>query len=899
MSERPDIAGPPRLARWLLDRMLGPDDEQVHGALADLWAVRVERDGVRSARLWYWRQTGGFLMRIVKLRRRRANESSDAAARVWGRPVSSPLERLAVSLRGLVVHSRRAVRSLSRDPGFALLSTLTLALGIGCTTAMFAVVNGVVLQPLAYEKADELMVLWPEAVTNVRAAEWFAGETRSFMEIAAISPADFGLTGDGPGERVAGARVSTNYFDVMGARFHAGRTFQAGESEPGRSNVAVLSYGLWQARYGGDAGVIGKEIRLDHGPYIVIGVLEANYRPIDDAWQVWTPQPVEPGTTVATDETWWMRTRIARLAPGATLESAQIDFRAAAVRLVQAFPEEINPDVAERATVLPLQTAVLGGYERTLWILLSIVGFVLLIACANVTNLLLARAERSHKDVAVRAALGAGRHQLVVQLMAESAVLGLASGVMGVLLAWGATDIFRAIAPADLPRVRDVRIDGHVLLFSLAIALLVPVLFGILPALRLARSDVRQVLAEYGRGAGASRRHGRMTAGLVASEIAMAVLVVTGATLLVRSLLNLRSVDPGFRSDQVLTFQVTAPPVPSGAASEPDMNVYGALWANIAALPGVESVGAIHILPLGMGNNRYPFWADGHSWPPGSPPPAANIRVATPGYVEAMQIPLHEGRWFVDTDRAESEQVVAINRALANRLWPGESAIGKRIWLLDEESEPWRVVGVIGDVRQMELARDASGEIYLPHDQWRWPAMYATVRTSVPPTSLIPSIRRVADRTDARITIARIAAMKEVVRGSLAGIEFMTRLTALFAVLALLLGVVGVYAVTTVAVSRRIPEFGLRMALGSPAARVIESTLRRDLRPVGAGLVLGLAAAWLTTGVLASLLFAVEPFHLPTYLAVATTIAFAALCATYLPARRATRANPLDALRLK
>ena len=894
MSDR-DRASPPRLARWLLARAVGADEEQVQTALAELWVVRVRKQGARSARVWYWRQVAGFVLRVWMFRHRRPARSS--GGRMWGSGDRGMSERVAAWVRDGARVVRHAVRSLIRQPGFTALSVLTLALGIGSTTAMFGVLNGVVLRPLSYENADELVVVWPETVTNIRAVEWLAGETRSIGAMAAMSPADFSVTGDGPGDRVSGARVTTNYFDVMGVRFRLGRSFQADEAEPGRSNVAILGYGLWQSRYGGDVTMIGRTIHLDHVPYTVIGVLPRDFRPLEEHHQVWVPQAVERGTTVATDETWWMRTRIGRLSAGATVEGAQSEFRAAARRLANTFPEEIDAGGAERATVLPLRTALVGGYERTLWVLLCIVGLVLLIACSNVTNLLLARGEASQRDLALRTALGAGRRHLLVQLMAESLVLGIISGGIGLLLAWGGIRGFRIVAPSELPRANEVAIDGAVLLFALAVAVVTPFVFGLVPALRAARSDVRGILAEGSRGVGGSVRRVRLTAGLIASEIAMAVLVVTAAALLLRSLSNLRSVDPGFNADRVLTFQITVPPDPADPGSGPDMSVYRALWLNLAATPGVEAVGGIHILPLGTGNNRYPYWADDHSWPAGSPPPAANIRVATPGYVDAMGIERMEGRWFVDADRIESPPVVVINRTLAARLWPNESAVGKRIWLLDRASEPWQVVGVIGDVKQMGLARDANGEIYLPHDQWRWAAMFATLRTSVPPISLVPTVRRTVAQTDERITISRIAPMPAILRTSLATNEFVTGLTTVFAGLALALGIIGVYAVTTYAANRRLSEFGLRMALGSSPARIIESALTRDLRPVGLGLVIGFGAAGMTTRVLSSMLFGVEPFDLPIYLAVAAAVAAAATFASYVPTRRATKLDPMIVLR--
>jgi predicted permease len=539
-----------------------------------------------------------------------------------------------------------------------------------------------------------------------------------------------------------------------------------------------------------------------------------------------------------------------------------------------------------------------GSYGRSLWILLGGAGLVLLIACSNVANLLLARAAARAGDMAVRTALGATRRQVVGHMLAEGLVLGVLGGAGGLALAWVALSRVQALAPADLPRLDEVGMSAATLIFVVAASLLTPLVFGLVPALRAAALDVRGVLARGGRSPSVDHGRGRLAAALIAAETALSLILVIGAALLARSVWNLQGVDPGFRAAGVLTFQVTVPPPPGGpAADAPDL--YDELWRTIASVQGVEASGGIHVLPLGAGNNRYPFWAEDNEPPAGSLAPVANIRVATPGYLDALGIGLLEGRWFAVDDRMEATPVLALNRTLARRLWPGESALGKRVRLLDGNAFEWEVVGVIEDVRQMALASEPSAEIYLPHAQWGAPggAMFVTVRSAGRAEAPWPGLERAIQALDPGIVTARVATMEQVVSASLAAPRFLAGLVTTFGALALALAAVGVYGVMSQAVGRRVPELGIRMALGSSRAQALRVSMARGLLPVGVGLAVGLCAAWGATRVLGALLYGVEATDPLTYAAVAAMLATVATLACWLPAWRAVRAAPLAALR--
>jgi predicted permease len=811
------------------------------------------------------------------------------ATRAWGAGLLSVAEGLGRDLR-------LAVRSLRRNPGFTSVAVVTLALGIGVNTAVFSAVQGILMRPLSYPDSRMLVAVWPEMVTNVRTVEWLAANTRSFEGIAGSSGADFALTGDGRAEQVRGSWVTAEYFDVLGVEPLLGRTFAADENEPARSRVVVVSHGVWRERYAGDPGVLGRRILISQVPYTVIGVLPPDFRPLDGASRIWIPQPVEPGATVGTDGTWWITGRIARLAEGVSAQAAQRDVRAAASALAREFPTDFDPTRTALATVSPLRDAVVGDFGRALLVLFAAAGVVLAIACANVTNLLLSRTGARAREVALRTAIGAGRRQILAQLGTESLVLGLLGGGVGLAVAWGTLALVRSAAGAQVPRLDEVGIDRGVLLFALGASLAAPLLVGLLPAWRATRSDARDLLRGAGRGSAAGSA-GRPMATVIGVEVALSVVLAVASGLLVNSLRRLADVDPGFRTEDVLTLHVTVPAAADTLRGGPDLEVYDALWASLGALPGVRAVGGIQALPLSEVNNRYPFWAEDNLPAAGAPAPAANIRAATPGYLSAMAIPLIEGRWFEDADRADAPMVMVMNRTLASRLWPDGSALGKRVRLLSETSDAWTVIGVIRDVRQTDLARAASGELYLPHAQWAFQSMFVTVATSRPPETLVPAVRGAIEAVDPDIAVARVATMESVVSASIWSDRVVAGLVGGFGVLALALGAVGVYGVGAHATLRRRHEMGVRLALGSGRGRLVWEAMRDGLVPVGWGVLAGVAGALAATRVLRSLLFELAPTD-PTSWAVAVgALVGVAGLACYLPARRVARLDPTLALR--
>jgi predicted permease len=577
--------------------------------------------------------------------------------------------------------------------------------------------------------------------------------------------------------------------------------------------------------------------------------------------------------------------------------AAQTDLRAAAAELARQFPSEFDAAQAALATVGPLQNDLVGDFGRALRILFAAAGLVLLIACANVTNLLLARSSARERDVAVRTAIGAARRQIVAQLATESLVLGLIGGALGFGMAWGILEAVKAGAWIEIPRLEEVHIDRGVLLFALAVSLATPLLVGLLPAWRATRLEVRSLLGSGSRGSVGAGSTGRLMSVVIAAEVALSVVLAVASGLLVNSLRKLADVNPGFRPEQVLTLQVSVPTSPDTTQRGPDMDVYAALWSSLAALPGVRAVGGIQALPLTEVNNRYPFWAEDNLPAPGTRAPAVNIRAATPGYLPAMGIPLVEGRWFTDEDRADVPPVMAMNETLAKRLWPNGGALGKRVRLLSEDADEWTVIGVIGDVRQSDLARAPSGEIYLPHAQWAFQSMFVTVAATGNVGALGPVVRSAIQAVDPNVTIARVATMQGVVSRSIAFDRFVAALVSTFGLLALLLGAVGVYGVGAHAVQRRTQEFGVRMALGGDRERILHDAMRDGLRPVAWGVLVGLAGAFAASRALRSLLFDLAPTDPLTWTFAVGGLLVVAALACYLPARRITRLDPVEALR--
>lgn len=795
--------------------------------------------------------------------------------------------------------ARYAVRRLTTERGFALMALATLALGIGAAVAMFTVVNAIVLRPLPYAEAERLVRLSPDQNFNIA----FADAVTDVPAVEASTGVSFwGLTLLGSDahrtEQLNAQVVDAGFFDVFRTQPALGRAFRADEREPDRSGVVILSDGLWRTRFGADPGIVGQRVRLDgygHESREVIGVMPRGF----EAWgppgqdvQVWIPLSRAAGRTVATDSTWYVNFLIARLAPGATVEQAGAQVRARTHQLVRDYPGTMAESSITRASAVGLLESMVGDVRETLLIMLAAVALVVVLACANLSNLLLARAERRRQELAVRSALGAGRLRLVREQLIESLVLALLGGAIGVLLARALLGVLRVSDASGLPRGELTAIDARVLTFAFGLSLLAALGFGLIPALRATRADLRGDLGSGARQRGSTRAGRRVGFALVASEVALATVLVVGAGLLLNSLRSLRAVQPGLDASDVLAIEV-APPV---AQYEGDRKTvyYDQVSRRIAALPGVRSVGAIHLMPFTFNNWAFPYLADGMT-PPDGPLPSANYRVVTPGYFETVDQPLQSGRGIEATDRAGTESVMVINRTFAEQLWPGESPLGRVIRLFG--SEPATVIGVVGDVHQAALDLDPQPEMYVPLAQARVSAMVVMVETERDAAGLAALARAEIEAVDGDVPIVDARPLDEVLGDSMARRRFFAGVLTFFGLLALLLGAVGVYGVMSYVVVGRRAEYGVRMALGATRRDVLRGALTSGLTPIAIGLALGLAGALAGGRLLTSLLYGIEPGDPATVAAAALTLALVAVAAVAIPAVRFTRVDAARVLR--
>lgn len=819
------------------------------------------------------------------------------------------------SLEDLVKDIRYGIRMLRRNPGFTAIAGLTLALGIGANTAMFSAVNAVLLQPLPFNDAERLVMLWTDdAQRNVHEqgtsflnfADWRSQSLR-FGDMAIFKDNPVTLTGGSDTEKALGELVSANLFELLGVKPAMGRTFSA-EEEERHELVAVLSQGLWQRRFGGASDVIGKMLEVDGFNLQVIGVMpEGFYFPTKEV-HFW-----EPATLLGlglkarlAQRTWENRFNdtwrvIGRLKPGVGLREAQAEMTAIGQRLAEAYPTS-DPDFAGFGVrVVPLLDQVTGkNFQLALWILLSAVGFVLLIACANVANLLLARGAAREKEFAIRAALGAGRLRLLRQLLTESATLSLGAGLLGLGLAAVGVEALTLSVRPGLPRLDEIRIDAGVLLFTLGVSLLSGVLFGLAPALRVYRSSPNAVLkgATLGSASGLRLHHTRGM--LVVIECAIAVSLLAGSGLLIRSLWRLQSINPGFRPEGVLLVRVSQPlSMRSGPGiGDRTWNFYNSVRDRIAELPGVQTAGGIGDF-LVRGNphatitteNREPVVE-------GDEAVQVNSAPVTPDFFRAMGVPLLRGRFLSDQDRgvADSDWGAVVNETLARRFFPGEDPIGKRF----KEGGPqardtwFRVVGVVGDMRRQSMEREALPEFFVPSSG---SAMDVAVRVNSAPLSLAPQVRQAIKSVDPMATVVNISTVESKMGELNSQRRFQTWLLGLFAALALVLSAIGIYGIIYYAVAQRTREIGIRMSVGARAADVIRLVVSQGMKLALIGVAAGLLAALWLTRIMEHLLFEVSPDDPGTFVGVAMILTGVALLACYLPARKAAQVNPTEALR--
>jgi putative ABC transport system permease protein len=793
---------------------------------------------------------------------------------------------------------RYALRQLLRNPGFAMVAVATLAVGIGANTAIFSVVDGVVLRPLPYPDQDRL-VGFVEAGNYKGMLLEYRDRTESFDEIAGYTqfPFEVSLTGDGEPVRLQSAAVTAGLFATLGAPPLLGRTFVPEEEWAGRHHVVVLSHALWRQRYGADPGVVGRAIQLDGRQHQVVGVMPSGFAFPSQDVQLWVPFGIDRSDPLDL----WSRTAgsfIGRLRPGVTVEQAGAEIGTVAPQLRELFPWQMPQDFWADATVVPLQDQLVGDARPTLFVLLGAVGLVLLIACANVANLLLARAATRRKEMAIRAAVGAGSGRIARQVLTESLLLASVAGGAGLLLAFWGVELLRAGLPPDTPRLQEIAINGRVLGVTLLLTLGTGLLFGTLPALHTSRVRAFGALKEGGR-AGRSALQRRLSGLLVAGEVALAVMLVIGATLLIRSFWELRQVDLGFRAEELVTATV-APPgfrYPDPAARRA---FHQDLLERLAAIPGVRGVAATDRLPFGTQGWGSVFIIEGRPDPAteGGDWPWADIAGAvSEGYFAEMGIPILEGRPFGPTDREDAPRVAIVNQGLAREYWPDESPVGRRV---RGPGDDWiTIVGIAADTRVRAVAGETDTALYRPLAQSDPAVLSIVLRTSLAPAAMVATLREAVHRLDRDTPVEDIRSMGQLVSGSVADERFTMLLLTAFAGAALLLGALGIYGVLAYAVNERRRELGLRMALGAHRGDILLLVLRQGAFLAGGGLALGLLGAAVGSRVLSGLVYGVSTTDPATFLVVPAVLLGVAGLACLLPARRAVRVEPMAALRVE
>src|SRR5262245_39346690 len=794
-------------------------------------------------------------------------------------------------LETLLQDIRFGLRVLRKQPGFSLIAIVTLALGIGANTAIFSVVNGVLLKPLPYDQPGQLVQLWEDPGAGTRknriapgaVLDWREHNT-VFESLSVLDTTTLNLTGACEPERLSGVRLSANGLDILRARPLLGRTFAPDEDQPGKEKVVVLTHRLWQRRWSGDTSIIGRTVQLGGEGYTVIGVLPPNFLPWETAEFV-TPYVFSP--QAAQQRGMHFLRAFARLKPGVSVAQAQDELNAIAQQLKPLYPAT-KKDWG--VTIVPLHEEITGQIKPTLLLLLGAVALVLLIACANVVNLLLARASARQRELAVRSALGAHSWRIVRQLLTESLLLSLLGALGGLLLAYGSLNALTRLIAVNLPRAQEVNLDLRVLGFTLLVSLVTGLAFGLAPAWQTARLNLNDTLKEGGCGLLVNARN-RLRGGLVVAEVALALMLLVGAGLLLKSFIRLSNVPLGFNPQNVLTMQITLP-----EQKYPDAARRSAFFERaiqrIEALPGVEAAGLTWTLPVTGGPPSTGFKIEGRkSAPEGGD---ADFDYCTPHFFRALGIPLLKGRVFEASDTAESPRVVIVNEALARAYFPDEEPLGQRLRI---ENESCEIVGVVGDWRSRGLAEKIRPRYYLPQPFSKWGSGSLIIRTAGAPLTMAESVRKAILAVDAEQPVANLRTLEDVITTSIAQRRLTLRLIGLFAVLALLLAAIGLYGVMGYVVTLRANEIGIRLALGAQTRDVLRMVIRQGMTLVGIGLIIGLIGAFSLTRFIATQLYEMSAVDPATFALVSLLLTGVALLACYIPARRATKVDPLTALR--
>ncbi len=797
-------------------------------------------------------------------------------------------------------------RGVTKHPGFTAIVIVTLALGIGASTAIFSVVNSVMLRRLPYPNANRIVAIQevnkqgrPGQVTGPNFLDWRAQNT-VFEHLAAIKITNVNLNFSDRAERIDLAQTSANFFDVFGVGPQHGRLFVAGDEQAGHAPVVVLSDGLWRSRFGADPGLIGQQISLDSKSYTVVGIAPPgfNYPRKTEAWLPPLKLAPELNENVAPTERRGMGYlfAVASLKPGVSLDQAASEMETITARLREQYPETNNQRFNR---VVSLQEHLVGKSEKMLWLLFGAVMFVLLIACANVANLLLASAASRSKEMAIRAALGASRLRVIRQLLTESTMLALAGGAFGLFISSYGVTALTSLLPQDFPRLNEISMDWRVFGFTLGASLFTGILFGLAPALQISRVDVQDAMKETSRGTAGGARHTRLRHALIIAEVALSVVLLAGAGLLFRSFMHLQAVDAGFTPQQVLTAKLS-PAGPQFRNDQDYSTFYDRVLERTSAIPGVQSAGVINVLPLTPGPTTG-IRVEGRPIVPVDKWAMLNFRNVSPDYFRTMNIPVLQGRAFTQQDDTNAPLRVMINQALAQRDFPNEDPIGKRVAFSNPvpNVEPtwFEIIGVTANVRSLELREEASPELYFTSRQDVFNHMAIVIRSTVEPESIAPALRQAVAEVDRSVPVSDVKTMEHIVGESVTQPRFNLFLLALFSGIALLLSVAGIYGVTAYTVTQRTHELGIRIALGAQVGDVLRMILGQGMAVIGAGILIGLVAASGLMRLMSSLLFGVSATDPFTFVGITLVLLAAGLLACYIPARRATKVDPLTALR--
>jgi putative ABC transport system permease protein len=800
---------------------------------------------------------------------------------------------------------RYGVRMLVKNPAFTAVAVISLALGIGANTAVFSVVNAVLLKSLPFKDPESLVLIWGDAgnqdrlkgrnqVSATDVAD-FRHQSTSFEDVSTFMGWNPIMSGDSEAERVPAIQVGDGFFKVMRGTPLLGRVFTPEEQVQGKDFVIVLGYGLWQRRYNSDPSIVGKTILLNSRPYTVVGVMGPDFQPLPPSLVFPQGQFYRPIAEPYSDEERDSRhvRAVARLKPGISVAQARADVMTVARRLEQEHP---TTNKNQSATVVSITEDTVGGFKRTLWLVFGAVVFVLLVACANVANLLLARATARGKEITIRAAIGASRARLIRQLLTESVILALLGGALGLALATWGTKVIESVTSRIDPAFNNISIDTRTFLFTVIVSVVTGILFGLAPALPISNPNLARWLKD-GRGAGGASTSNRLRGGLVVAEVALTLILLVCAGLLIRTVVRLRNVDTGFNVKNVLTMNIGLPgikyPKPENVVS-----FYKEATDRIAALPGVKAAGVTSVLPLSDNFDGRGLVVEDYPKPEGEEI-TVDLYVVTAGYLSAMEIPLRHGRAISDHDTADTEKVALINQTMADQLWPNQDPIGRRIFLgSPQKPQPWRtIVGVVSNVSQYSLDKQPPMQIYLPHSQFPTSFNNIVVKTENDPGSVLAAVRREILAIDKDQAVYNVVTLEQLHNDSMSLRRFFMLLLIVFAVLTLSLAAVGIYGVMSYAVTQRTQEIGIRVALGATATDVIKLVVKSGIVLALVGVAAGLIAALAVTRLMESLLFGVASTDLLTFVVGSLGLVIVAAAACYIPARRATKVNPLIALR--